>query len=73
MYYLSDVRYGGAPDECNHHWPIQLVDGYCPVKDCVESREQQQVRPCNYHWPTRLVDGYCPVKGCPDSDQRKEQ
>ena len=42
MYYYSDARYCGAPDECDHHWPIQLVDGYCPVKDCPESRESKE-------------------------------
>lgn len=35
----DEVRYTGAPDECNDHWPTRLVNGYCPVHDCAYSKE----------------------------------
>ena len=31
----TDYVYGGAPDECNVHWPTKLnADGYCPIVGC---------------------------------------
>lgn len=26
----TDAMYGGAPDECNLHWPVKIEDGVCP-------------------------------------------
>jgi len=31
----TDIDYGGAPDECDIHWPTKLdTNGNCPIVGC---------------------------------------
>ena len=39
----NDVMYGGAPDECDFHWPVKFVEGYCPVDGCPESKQNNSI------------------------------
>lgn len=36
----SDSDYGGAPDECDIHWPKKLYNGFCMVEGCPNGKKE---------------------------------